>query len=258
MRGRPDSLLGAIVPPALLVVFFVTLAWTCARPAKGADLDRTALAAMLRVAEPGITESSRVELTCSAPEAVQDFQRGRVSYPGWSRVESRAEGMDRWAVIARAIARVSEEPPSNWRRAWPRLGLARALVTIARHESAFWRPVHDGRLRGTAGEVCLVQVHPVAAKTLGVELESLVGLDAAATERCLRAGAELLARARRYCELWPDPWFMPAITLYATGDDCNPERFAALVDPRWKTWLLTADRKPLPAIAELALAMGAP
>ena len=221
---------------------------------------------MLKVATPGVTAWSRVELPgCSVQCATElepmlgvapalDVRRGSLLFAGWSRPESEAEGMARYALIARAIANVVAAPPAPWKHSWSRVELGRALVTIARHESAFWRPVHAGALRGPAGEVCLVQVHPITAAKLGIDLESLVGVDLAATERCLRVGAELLARARLMCGAGERGWFPRAIAAYGSGEGCTAAgSWRDGVDERLATFDRTDRRDPLPLLAWLAL-----
>lgn len=226
-----------------------------------------AFASMLKLATPGITPGSRVELTAQAAQidredglaVAEHFKWSRAVWPSWSRQETEAEGMERWATIAVSVERVAVTPPPEWvwRGAAGELQLTRALVTIARHESAFWRSVQEGRLRGTRGEVCLIQAMPATARAFGYDPESLVGIDAEATERCFRVGAAILGNMRRKAErtahcrdaLWRH-WFEPTIALYGSGADCIPTGdWVKGVADRVHSYELTAQRAPLPQFA---------
>lgn len=227
-----------------------------------------AMGAMLAVAEPGVTPASRVVLD-SDPGAEllalvgveanpPGFKWMRASWTEWSRWETPGEGYARWGTIAIAIDRVANDPPPAWRPTWASVGLVRGLVTIARAESAFWKSVHEGRLRGPAGEACLVQVHPETARALGVDLESLVGTDVDATERCFRVGAELLGLAVERCistDKLPGGWFEHSVVSYWTPDRCEPEpdqeKGIAL---RSRLYARTGKPKALPFRAMLAVA----
>jgi hypothetical protein len=76
-------------------------------------------------------------------------------------------------------------------------------------------------MRGLAGEVCLVQIHPSVIHLTGYTLEELVGVDRDSTERCYRAGAALLARARRACPPDETGWFGPTVSIYGSGSSCD-------------------------------------
>lgn len=215
---------------------------------------------MLAVAEPGVTDGSRIEID-DAPIAETPglqppgFVFIRAHWSGWSRRETAAEGMDRYATIARANAKVCSNPPPAWKPRWGSLACSRGETTIARHESAFWRSVHEGRLRGPAGEVCLVQLHPAVLRSLGIDPESLVGIDDAATERCLRVGVELLGLARGLVEQQesvPEHWFGPSVATYGSGA-LGVSLDSAWVAARVATFEKTARRKPLPFRALVAL-----
>ncbi len=224
------------------------------------DLAALALASMLTLAEPGVTDGSRIELD-DAPMAElahlepPGFVFIRARWVSWSRRETAAEGMDRWATIAHAVARVCSSPPPAWKPRWGSLACARGLVTIARHESAYWRSVHEGRLRGPAGEVCLVQLHPAVLRSFGLDPEKMVGLDEASTERCLRVGVELLGLARGLVEQHetvPSHWFGPSVATYGSGV-LGGSLEAKWVTDRIATFAKTARRKPLTFRAMLAL-----
>lgn len=180
------------------------------------------IAAMLLVATPGVQPLSRVDLnpcgaTCveierdySGFDVTVDFVAlgGRVRWPGLSRQETREEALDRWVTIATAIADVA---PDQW--------TALFLVALARAESAYWRPVHEGRMRGSAGEWGLWQCHPRIA---GCD-ESLVGLDRDATTRAARFAAGQVAAARRYVVArCPEEDRAAAVfRVYGSGNGCS-------------------------------------
>lgn len=200
------------------------------------------LSAMMALAEPGYSEYSRVELAEHAPCAAEwcygaveelsgkrvradfEYKAMRAEWRGYSRAETPAEGRARFATIAVATDYVERNPPESWRSgrgaAYPFGDLSDGLVTIMRHESAYWRSVHEGRIRGAAGEWCLVQIHPSVLDSLGVTGEELVGIDLDSTIRCLMAGAELLGRARRLCPPGEKGWFGPTIAAYGSGQGC--------------------------------------
>lgn len=216
------------------------------------------LAGILALAEPGVSQWSRIALEppCD-PECYATVQAltghpvaldyaitlkwevgSRViTWPGYTRAETRMEGMRRFVTIARALDHVARHPPKQWQGS-PR-ELYNAEASIVRQESALWRGVHEGRIRGPVGEACLMQVHPGN----GYDLETLVGVDLASTIRCLTAGAEILSAARVYCErefesryrdalpvsdleeAWADgDWFPSTIALYGSGVDCDSSR----------------------------------
>lgn len=216
------------------------------------------MAAMLRVAEPGCSDLSRVPLPfadcnehCQA--AVQE-QRGHapafayrgsgfashVVWPGWTVRETYSEGLTRFATVATAISKVA----GNDRQ------LVHLLVTIARHESAFLRSVHDGTLRGQAGEKGLWQVHP----SLPEYDECRPGVDLGATVSCALVAAEQLKRARRYCGT-----VAGTIALYGSGQSCQPSgAWVEGVVARLATYNRSRDRARLGRLgfgAQLAMLM---
>jgi hypothetical protein len=218
-----------------------------------------ALAAMLAVAEPGISNGSRIELggppDSEAPGLEPPgYEFIRTKWSGWSRRETSAEALDRWATIAQVSERVCNDPPPAWKPRWGALGCVRGIVTIMRHESAFWRSVHEGKLRGPAGEVGLPQLHPAVLNSLGIDPETVVGIDAAATERSLRVAVELLGLARGLVEAHesvPDHWFGPSVGAYGSGALGSHE--SEWVTARVATYAKTATRKPLTFRALVAL-----
>ena len=213
----------------------------------------TILTAILSLVPAGLSPHSVVPLpACGGPALASDAPE-ECSAPGvtWSphrgafvRLETEAEGRARYATIAKALELVSLEAttaPDGERPLWPwaRAELVAGLLTISRHESGFRRDVHEGVGPAALGDcstgrdgvrrcrsVCLVQV-----QTGGLDARrgawfgrDLVGLDVAATSRCLRAGAELLARSRWSCARGGGAWFAPAVALYGSGVSCGTRR----------------------------------
>lgn len=206
------------------------------------------LAAMLSLVPPGQSAYSVVPLPeCGGPVLrLADLGTtptpAACSAPGvaWSphhsalvRLETEAEGRARYETIARALDAVSLEATSApegerplW--PWPRRELVAGLLTIARHESGFRRDVHEGvgpAAVGSGKDVCLVQIRTggLDGRRGGWLGRDLVGLDAGSTARCLRAGAELLARSRWSCARG-GAWFAPAVALYGSGVSCGTRR----------------------------------
>jgi hypothetical protein len=174
---------------------------------------------------------------CSAPGVTWSSHHGALV-----RLETQDEARARYVTIASALDAVSLEAtraPDGERPMWPwdRRELVAGLLAIARHESAFRRDVHEGVGPRAMGDcyrardgsrrcrsVCLVQVQMggLDAERNGRRGRDLVGLDAASTERCLRAGAELLARARWSCGRSAGAgWFAPSVALYGSGVSCS-------------------------------------
>lgn len=234
------------------------------------------LAAILSLASPGQSPHSVVPLpecggpvlrvadlpttpepaACSAPSVAWSSHRGAMV-----RRETEAEARARYATIASALDAVSLEAttaPEGERPLWPwpRRELVAGLLTIARHESGFRRDVHEGVgplalgdcSRGRDGvrrcrSVCLVQIQTggLDAERDGRRGRDLVGLDAGSTERCLRAGAELLARARWACARSSADWFGPAVALYGSGVSCGTR-------PTWVKRRAATYRRALAAV----------
>lgn len=215
------------------------------------------LSAMMQLASPGVSPNSRIVLDLPATvggcdEACEDFQiasfgdvpkldvvalGGRAKWPGWSRQETRGEALERWAVIARAVEDASTEPR------WPlgRSTLQAALLALARAESAYWRAVHEGRLRGTAGEWGLWQCHPAVP---GCD-ETVVGLDLAATTRgAILAAYHLAGSARLVLRDCPSDdrgvLFARVFSAYGTGDGCRRELPDAAKRAAWMQSALAA------------------
>lgn len=190
---------------------------------------------MLTLGRPGQSPYSVVrEPACGADPATREpgcpseaVWSG--AHGGWVRRENADEAKERWRGIAEVIAREVERATTGDAPIWPGdpSGLARALVTVSFHESGFRRDVHEGvgplavgdciRVAGRkiCRSFCLVQI-----STGGPDLErfghkgrELVGLDDAATSRCIATGIRVLAQVRG----GGARWFRETIARYGGG-----------------------------------------
>jgi len=220
------------------------------------------LQAMLALLYPGHCAGSRILLpacdgecrtmwaTMTGRPPSRGFVFMRARWPGWSREETEVEGLARWAGIAAGVGRVVANPPPAWK--WPAEELAPLLVTIAMHESHFWRSVQEGRLRGPFGEWGLFQCHP---RVPGCD-KRMTGLDVDSVERAARFATEQLSRARALAEREPCErfWWLPStLTVYAVGHR-SCKGFVTL-DERLSSWAQVTDKRryPLPFGALFAL-----
>lgn len=121
--------------------------------------------------------------------------------------ESYTSVVLRYVAIAVAIDAESNGAPQ----------LAAYLLTVARHESAFWYSVHSGELGGDCdhdrrGRIipgscrswCLMQIRTGRRKSgrarfTGYTRAQLVGLDRGSTARCVETGAAYLRAALERC-----------------------------------------------------------
>jgi hypothetical protein len=136
---------------------------------------------------------------------------------------------ERYETTAKALAQVHAEFLPQWPDS--PVTLAAAQLTIIDFESNMLRGVHDGTIRGPAGEVCLMQVH----RTNGFwdryagSLDELAGTDLESTIKCIRVGtATLVWAANRCLKQHYRKNFGPAMfSAYHLGGQCwaSPERF---------------------------------
>ncbi|HEX2882235.1 MAG TPA: hypothetical protein VHO25_22095 [Polyangiaceae bacterium] len=135
----------------------------------------------------------------------------------------------RYQIAAEAIATVHAEFLPSWPR--DSATLFAAQLTIIDFESDMQRGVHDGTIRGKAGEVCLMQAHRTNGfwARYGSSLDELAGTDLESTLRCIRTGTATLVWAANRClkqhyrrNLWP-----AMFSAYHLGGQCwaSPERF---------------------------------
>jgi hypothetical protein len=233
-------------------------------------LHEALLAMMIAVAPPGQSDRSVVvEPACGTTPGkpacdITPPPTWSRSYKAFVHKETRGEALQRYLIIARAIERVSlemtapeergdgAEGPPPW--PWAPEELARALVTIAHHESSFRRDVHlgvgpfalgdctywDARGRRVGLErarepgvvatscqsVCLMQLNTggLERARFGFLGKEMVGLDEASTERCFIAGARALVEARARCAATRSAaWFARSVASYGTGGPCETE-----------------------------------
>lgn len=226
------------------------------------------LAGIIALAPPGQSPYSVVPLAACGDNPLKPSCEERPK-PNWSplygafvRQENREEALRRFLDIARSIEKVAAdavrptkvddvEQPAMW--PWSADDLARALVTIAYHESGFRRDVQTGIGKSALGDcgywgakgqkvgaeearatgaqylcrsVCLVQINTggLAGSRYGMMGKDLVGLDRAAIEKCFAAGARAFANARARCapEKTAD-WLKKTIASYGTGKACETD-----------------------------------
>lgn len=227
------------------------------------------LATMIQLAPPGQSPYSVVALAACGDNPLKAACADVKPAPNWSplykafvRQENKAEGLERYLLIARAIEAVANESAQSkeadgtvtaaiW--PWAAEDLARALTTIAFHESAFRRDVHSGVGKSALGDcgywngrgqrmtdeegrahggqymcrsVCLIQINTggLTGKRYGFTGQELVGTDKASTEKCFRAGAQAFSNARNRCAATKtDDWFKKTIASYGTGKACETD-----------------------------------
>ena len=209
------------------------------------------VAAMLALAQPGVSWHSRVpcdDSTCSgmtwpapaydplrfAPK--EDHRVDAFTFKGWSRMEQPGEALDRWIEMAVEVDAVGRVGVSDgwWSGSYDELVVI--LLAVARNESAFWRSVQDGTIRGPAGELCYVQIHPTTAKRLGLIPDDIIGLDPQSTFSCFYEGAKLLGSARRGCRNSGGHWSHGTFSRYGTGGSCTNR--SAWVQRRFRSYVV--------------------
>jgi hypothetical protein len=199
------------------------------------------LALMLVLGQPGYSTQSAVPL-----EHDGDHTCAQASDEG-CRKETRDEGMRRWYVIAQAIADVS-----NVKDGVSDGALARALIVTTRAESAWWRGVHIGIIRGDNGYArCLVQRNwqtlddgadvPESKPGEHWRARDLDGIGYAETRRCIEVGARVLRRCMRSCSYSPACWWSRYGGSVAHSDPRIVDRVRMYEAIEMRTLHLTAD-----------------
>jgi hypothetical protein len=183
------------------------------------------LAMLLSAQVPGRSLSARIlvpdcDATCQSTRVCAE-EVTSCAPPRWSarhqsfyRLETFDEGVQRYALIAEVMAEAAQAEgwPGTPRELW------RMLVTLAYHEGGLRRDVHEGTTRGdcdyrerhgvaelipgSCRSHCLGQIflRPGDRTTRGYRADDLVGLDRAATTRCIETMVDRLSAARRSCE----------------------------------------------------------
>lgn len=162
------------------------------------------LAILIVIAPPGRSPYSVVVAQQADPPPCAEASSPLCRRPWWSdahgsyvRVETAAEGLERYWTIARAIDAAAIEFAAD---VSGRTALARRLITVAWHESGLRRDVHEGIGAHAIGDegrsYCLGQIMYGENSPVG---RQLCGTDYDATLRCLRAVAFRLERARLNC-----------------------------------------------------------
>lgn len=229
------------------------------------------LAGMISLAQPGLSPYSVVAQSgCGdSPMKPTCAAMAPATKPVWSplyssfvRQENRDEALKRYLDIAKSIEKVAEEAtkttmvdgaeqPAMW--PWTAEDMARALATIAFHESGYRRDVQTGVGKSALGDcgywnakgvkvgaeearatsaqylcrsVCLVQVNTggLTGTRYGLTGKEMVGLDRASIEKCFSAGARAFANARTRCAATQTAdWFKKTIASYGTGKACETD-----------------------------------
>jgi len=130
---------------------------------------------------------------------------------------------ERLALVANVVEQVAGEYAPRWR--WGRPMLEAAIATAIDQESGLLETVHDGTLRGKAGEVCLMQVHPQnhTWQRLGIaSFDALGGTDYQSTLNCVRTGTASLVFAAHHCydQNYHRNWARAMWTQYHFGNRC--------------------------------------
>jgi len=210
------------------------------------------LAALLYLQPPGQSLYSQVVVPEDAPAPCSDSYSLLCSAPKWSeahgaytRVETWGEGLRRYVTIAHAADVVVYKT----KRSSPRAHLLRYLLAFVHAESGMRADVHSGighaaagdcdwrgepgkreRVPGSCRSWCLtqIQVGPMRSNATvhGHTAKELVGLDLAATVRCLDVATSIIDRAYQYCaHRGPRPLAACIVSHYAGG-------MIASTDPR--------------------------
>jgi hypothetical protein len=150
---------------------------------------------------------------------------------GWARTETRETGARRLEVVSQALADAAEHYGAGWAPG-PK-DLARAMLAAAGWSTGLKEGIQTGRVRGPAGEVCLMDMQiPTLRALVPWELSRLpaeelaqkvIGTEYPETRRCFDAGALLLVRVRREAERRCNgyPIDYATFALYATGSQCT-------------------------------------
>jgi len=165
----------------------------------------TILAAMTALIPPGISPYSAVPekpgITCDT------------AYTKGCRKETEAEGLERYQVIAQAIAEVSGGS----------IAIAAQILSAVLFESGARRDVHSGQGKFARGDnKCswgLGQANICGGTTRrGWKGEDLTGLDLDSTRRSIVTVKDGLARANGYCRMQAgDASFACTMSVYGSG-----------------------------------------
>jgi len=129
------------------------------------------------------------------------------------RAPASPEEMQRYQTTAAAAEIVHMELLPRWQRSARQL--MAAMVTIVDFESDMLLKVHDGSIRGKAGEICLAQIHRANGlwKRHAAKFEDLAGVTLGHTVQCFRTMADTLVHSlnlalkHRYLTYWREATF---------------------------------------------------
>lgn len=151
------------------------------------------------------SEKTPVEL---ASRLLVDFVKYGVSRnpnPTDETLDARSE---RYALIAESIVQACQNNP--W-PGWSLAGCVALSATAAKWESGLLRSVHEGSLKGPAGELCLFQLHRFVTgiprepwRISREEWLATPGLDAVHTYNCTDAGVRALGWQIARCQIRPE------------------------------------------------------
>ena len=219
---------------------------------------------MLALQKPGVSVFSQVVVKQNSPPACSNRYRPACAKPKYNkywgtftRPESWKEGVRRYALIAATIDTVSREEVAAARFHGPAEELARYLLGVAFHESRYRRDIHAGRgaaargdckyvdvdgerkrIHGSCRSVCLGQIMRVENSYVsprGYPHESLAGVDAAATRRCIETIADHIGQAHTRCGRKHQGRASPTCVFGTYGGVPNPRHDERIQD-RVKTF----------------------
>lgn len=167
----------------------------------------------------------------------------------WVRDESQEAGARRLELVAQAMADAAQHYGAGWQHG-PK-DLARAMLAAGGWSTGLKEGIQVGRVRGPAGEVCLMDLLPSTLQAVlpwdlarlppEQRVKLVVGSDYDSQRRCFDAGALLLVRARREAErrCKGTPTDFATFALYATGGSCvttgTKDRPDWLATPRFES-----------------------
>lgn len=166
----------------------------------------TLVLSLLLVVAPSATakfaEKTPEELTNGVLADFIKYGTVRDPNPQGENIDERSE---RYAQIAESIVKACRNHP--W-PGWPLEGCVALSSTAAKWESGLLRSVHEGGLKGPAGELCLFQLHRLIVRVpdeswrvTREEWLKTTGLDREATDMCADAGVRSLGWQVKRCSI---------------------------------------------------------
>jgi hypothetical protein len=177
------------------------------------------LAAMLALQPPGASVYSRMVVAeehgapCTEDTILCEPPTWSTHHNDWTIAETYDAGLERYRIIAEAVADVVFDPYREFEWSTPNDAMWRYMIAIMFHESGFRADVHSGigaRARGDCQTKhgvrfchswCLGQIllgKRKLAKT-GWSGEDIIGTDIDSTRRCVATIADYVDRSYRVC-----------------------------------------------------------